>query len=188
MNQNTIKLTQQTFPNISKRRLLLFAYNTINKYMKILRIPLVLSIIILVSGCMFHRIPEKQIADTNTVDIMLSEAAASVSKSLVELSKIQKANQPKKKKYLSKIASKDLYGLATIDWSGPIEPLVTHLAKTSRYKFEKKGKEPTLPIIISLNKKNTPIHSILNEIHLLARNKASINVNSKRKIIELRYA
>ncbi len=125
----------------------------------------------------------------NSAEIQIAEAAESISKAMVKLVSIQQSATPplKNKKFVNPDAW-DMQGTASIDWSGPIEPLVKHISKASKYKFRKLGKEPSVPIIITINSKNRPLAHILRDVHYQANDKAEIRVYQRKKVIELRYA
>ncbi len=149
----------------------------------------IIGILLLLSGCINQRTPYKAADKENRAEIQLAEAASSVSHSLVQLAKIQETATPPQKE--EKFVNPDTWGMqgtASIDWSGPIAPLVEHIAKAGNYKFRKIGKEPSVPIIITLNTKNSPLAMILRDVHYQANSKAQIRVYQKKQVIELRYA
>jgi defect-in-organelle-trafficking protein DotD len=123
----------------------------------------------------------------NEAEIILAEAANATSSSTVELAKIQSAATPINKKDLNILDAEELQGTASIDWSGPIEPLVKHIASLCQYKFIRLGNEPAIPIIVTLNMQNASIASILQNVAYLAGKKAYIRVDQHKNIIELRY-
>lgn len=146
-----------------------------------------LALCLLLSGCINQKkIYEPQIS--SSAEIQLAEAAASISSSLVTLAKTQEhASKPKNKKYVNPDAW-GMQGTASIDWSGPIGPLVEHLAKASSYKFRQLGKEPSVPVMVYINAKDQPLAHILRDVHYQANAKADIRVYQTKKVIELRYA
>lgn len=144
--------------------------------------------LLLISGCINKRTVYTPKVD-NSAEIQIAEAAESISKSLVKLASIQEnATPPAKNKKLVNPDSWGLQGTASIDWSGPIEPLVKHICQVSKYTFRKLGQEPRIPIMITINSKNKPLAHILRDVHYLANDKAEIHVDQKKKVIELRYA
>ena len=140
------------------------------------------------NGCMNKR-PPYQAQAPHHAEVQLAEAANTISNSLVQLAKIQAAaTPPAPGKKLVNPNSWGMQGIASIDWSGPIAPIVKHIAKASGYKVRLMGQEPTVPIIITLNTKDIPLATILRDVHYQANNKADIRVSKKHKVIELRYA
>lgn len=144
--------------------------------------------LLLTTGCSNKR-EVYQPQSSNSAEIQIAQAAEVISNSLIELSAIEKQALPhhKKNDFVNPNA-KGMQETASIDWSGPIGPVVEHIAKASNYKVRVLGKEPTLPIIITINSKNMPLAHILRDIHYQAKEQADIRVYQKNKIIELRYA
>jgi len=126
--------------------------------------------------------------DRRTAEVKLSSAAVSVSKSLAELAEIERASHPPVK-LLSPVDA-DMIGmgqLTSIDWSGPIGPLAKKIAAACKYKLKVLGTSPSIPILVSIVAKDTPLADILRDANFQCGNKANIVVYPASKIIELRY-
>lgn len=118
----------------------------------------------------------------------LAETALSVSDSLNQLAAIEKATHPKAK--LPPPVNPDRIGLGTltsVDWTGPVEPLVQKLAHASHYKFRVIGKNPAIPVIVAVYATNMTIADILRDADLQAGQKADVVIYPNHRIIELRY-
>ena len=118
----------------------------------------------------------------------LSETAASVSRSLAELAEIERATHPHAK-ILSPV-DPDMIGmgqLASIDWNGPIAPLVKKIAEASKYKLNILGTPPGIPVLVSITAKDTPLSDVLRDANFQCGNKANVVVYPASRIIELRY-
>ena len=125
--------------------------------------------------------------------IKLAEAANSVSRSLTELSRIEAATtDPAKVDRLPNAQAYHIKGTASVDWTGPIGPLVKQIAAASNYRLRIVGNPPAVPIIISITTKNAQLGEILRDADFQASRKADIVVYPKTKtsdaIIELRYS
>lgn len=119
----------------------------------------------------------------------LAEAATSVSKSLVNLDEMQKANSPPSAASPPvDPASYGMSNLVTIDWNGPIEPLLTQIADATGYQINVLGKAPAIPILVTVIAKNRPIGEVLRDAGYQCGDKADIVVFPGSKVIELRYA
>lgn len=143
--------------------------------------------VLFLCGCSTGQAPQTPTTDNAT--IQLAEAANSVSNSLLELAKIQAAATPAAKG--KKLPDPSLYRmntLASVDWSGPIEPLIKHIAEASNFKTRVLGNAPAIPIIISISAKNTPLANIVRDVDFQAGTKADVYVYPSAKTIELRYA
>ena len=122
-------------------------------------------------------------------EAQLAEAATSVSQSLTSLNAIQQAATPPK--YNPDPPDPASYGMAnlvSLDWSGPIEPLVGQIAKATGYRVNIVGKPPAIPILVTISEKDTPIGIILRNAAYQCRTQADIVVYPKTRTIELRYA
>lgn len=122
-------------------------------------------------------------------ELKLADSAVAVSDSLHQLAEIEKAKNPQAR--LPSPPSADLIGmnqLASLEWNGPIAPLVDKIAKATNYKARILGKQPAVPILISISAKDTPMADILRDATFQCGNKANIVVYPASKTIELRYA
>jgi defect-in-organelle-trafficking protein DotD len=119
----------------------------------------------------------------------LAEAADSVSKSLQSLAENQQALYPKPKQYREPDPSDyGMSNLTSMNWSGPIEPLVTQIAKATGYKLRVSGVSPAIPILVSINAKDIPLGQILRDAGYQCGDRADIVVFTRSKVIELLYA
>lgn len=119
----------------------------------------------------------------------LAEAAVSISHSLVELEKIQQAATPPL--HIPTPPEPASYGmgdLASVDWSGPVEPVLKNVAKSGGYHVNILGKAPPMPILITLYAHHKPLGEILRNIGFQCGKKADVIVFPDRRLIELRYA
>jgi defect-in-organelle-trafficking protein DotD len=143
----------------------------------------------LLCGCtsLFKKPPVNE--PTNDADIRLAEAASSISSSMAEMAQVEKIVTPKHKGNRSTIPnSYNLQTRASVDWAGPIEELTARVAKAAGYHLSVMGKEPSLPILISLNVKDESLVEILRNIDYQAGKRAFIHAYPDRQLIELRYA
>ena len=142
------------------------------------------------TGCttpIYKKPPYNDPSDDAT--IKLAEAASSVSTSMLSMAKTEKVLTPPSKDHTLTIP--DASGLqthASVDWSGPISELTKRISKAAHYHLRIIGQEPAIPILISVNLKDTSLGEILRNIDYQAGNKASIHVYPKNKVVELRYA
>lgn len=114
--------------------------------------------------------------------------AESINSSITQLEKIERYRKP------SIISVKDenmkQYNLGhnvQVDWSGPIEPLMSEIAAYSDYRFKVVGIAPAIPVLVDIAHDNIPIGEVIREAHLQAKERANLVVYPKSKTIELRY-
>ena len=126
--------------------------------------------------------------ELRTAESRLNATAVSVSKSLQELAEIDRATHPRA--ILPSPIEPDMIGmgqLGSIDWSGPVGPLVKKIAEATNYKFKVLGTPPAIPVLISITAKNTPLADILRDASFQCGNRANIVTYPASRIIELRY-
>jgi len=141
----------------------------------------------LLCGCAPHVAVRQPPADGAT--IKLAEAADSVSHSLIELAEIEaKATPPFPGKTLPDPNTFGMEAIASVDWAGPIEPLLAKIALASHYRLKTIGKPPALPILVSIDAREAQIGTILRDADFQAGKKAHVVVKPKAKLIELQYA
>lgn len=119
----------------------------------------------------------------------LAESASSVSQSLTHLAQTEQAANPPMS--VSTPPSPSSYGMgmkASIDWNGPVKPVVQQLANAANYKLKILGKEPPIPVIVSVSAKNAAVGNILRDIGYQSKKRAQIVVFPSKHTIELRYA
>ncbi len=156
---------------------------------------LLFSLLGLIAGCsqqnaslhqQAHFVPE---STQDPASIKLAQAADSVSHSLVELAKIKTTAAQKKSPSLVNPHIVDLQAHTSVDWAGPIEPLLHSIAKSTHYQIRILGKAPIVPVTVAINTKDMPMARIIRQIDYLAGERAFIRVfTGKSKIIEIRYA
>lgn len=130
--------------------------------------------------------PRESVEHTDAATVSLAQAAVSVSQTLGELGEATRADTPDEKR----LVSADRYllpGTASIDWNGPIEPLLKKLITGSGYRLSVLGNEPGIPVLVSLSVKNTRLTDVLRNVDFQAGKKADIRVHNKKRIVELRY-
>lgn len=127
--------------------------------------------------------------DLNKSQASLAEASYSVSRSIVDLAEVAQAAHP-----LPALApppdpaSYGMAGLSTVDWSGPIEPLLKQIALASNYRLRVLGTEPAIPVLVTVYSKNVMLGDILRDVGYQGGRRAQVVVYPDCRVIELRYA
>lgn len=149
-----------------------------------------ISIIIFLAGCA-EPVPPKPDTSVNSDDaaqVKLAEAAVSVSNSLTELAQMEKAIHPAAPVPTPPDPNSIGMGqLASVNWTGPIEPLIRKIAGATHYRVRVLGKSPAIPAIVSINAHNIPLADILRDASFQAAKKVDVVLYPRRRIIELRY-
>jgi defect in organelle trafficking protein DotD len=126
--------------------------------------------------------------DLRSAGAKLTATADSINNSLLELAAIDRATHPQAR--LPSPIEPGMIGmgqLGSIDWSGPVAPLVKKIAEATNYKFKILGSPPAVPILISIAAKDTPLADILRDVAFQCGSRANIVTYPASKIIELRY-
>lgn len=150
-----------------------------------------ISIIILLSlaiyACAAPKPPRSY--DITKSQASLAEASFSVSRSIVDLAEVAEAAHP-----LPNLppppapASYGMGGLTSIDWSGPVEPLVRQIAIASNYRVRVLGTPPSIPVLVTIFQKNTMLGDILRDVGYQCGRRAAVVLYPQSRVIELRYA
>lgn len=144
----------------------------------------ILSLAALLVGCTAK--PTYQMSD---VDYQIMRSAVSVENSLRDLAATQDI-------YAQNAINTDVLmtpqggmgGLASIDWSGPIEPLLETIGDMTNYRVKVFGPIPVIPVIVTISCRERLIADILKDTGLQAGKRANLVVYPTSRIIELRYA
>jgi defect-in-organelle-trafficking protein DotD len=127
--------------------------------------------------------------DLSKTENSLAEASYSVSRSIVDLAEVAQAAHP-----LPALApppspaSYGMGGLTTVDWSGPIEPLLKQISLASGYRLRVLGTEPAIPVLVTLYSINIKLGDVLRDVAYQGGRRASVVVYPDTRVIELRYA
>ncbi len=151
-----------------------------------------IAIVLLLSFALYgcaSRKPPQRIDMTSKTEVSLAEASYAVSRSVVELAETAQAAHPLPN--LAPPPSPATYGmegLTSVDWSGPVEPLLKQLANASNYRLSVLGTPPAIPIIVTVYTKNAMLGDVLRDTGYQCGRRASVVVYPGAQVIELRYA
>lgn len=152
-----------------------------------MRIALPLTLILLLTACASPKPP--QAYDISKVEASMAEASYSVSRSVVDLAETAQAAHPLPS--LAPPPSPATYGmggLTTVDWSGPVEPLVQQIARAANYRVRVLGTSPGIPVIVTVFTKNAMLGDVLRDVGYQCGRRASVVIFPGTRVIELRYA
>ncbi|OGT69506.1 MAG: hypothetical protein A3J38_02425 [Gammaproteobacteria bacterium RIFCSPHIGHO2_12_FULL_45_9] len=127
------------------------------------------------------------VADKNAQSA-LAEAAVSVDHSLQQLSAIQIATHPGvKAPHSVDAAAIGMADQASLDWVGPVEPLLNQIAQKAHYRTRIVGHKPAIPVLVTLHAHNEMLADLLLDVTLQVQEKATIILYPQAHIIEMRY-
>ncbi|MGB0719480.1 MAG: DotD/TraH family lipoprotein [Bdellovibrionales bacterium] len=128
------------------------------------------------------------VAEPDKVSALLAEAADRASKSLETLASTEYARTPGVAVAPIGDAPRELRRAVTVNWIGPVEPIVKSLANRASYNFNVVGSAPPVPVVVSIDAENKPVIEILRDIGLQLGLRADIRVDAPSRIIEVHYA
>ena len=124
----------------------------------------------------------------SSVETQLLLAAQSIEQSLGTLAAAETAERPPILNTEPLVTEEGgMGGMADVDWTGPLGPLVEKIAQMTDYRVKILGNEPSIPIIVSISVKKTVIADILQNASLQAGKRAHILVFPSSRLIEVRY-
>ncbi len=138
-------------------------------------------------GCGHWMSEEPRMAASDPAQTSLDDAVVKVEQSLHELAAIEKAGQQAPKRLVHTHHLTAFSQPVSVNWEGPIETLVKHVAHLAHYHVHVYGKSPSLPIIVSVHKKSVPIGEIITDADLQAGHQADLRVDNAHRSIEIRY-
>ena len=76
----------------------------------------------------------------------------------------------------------------TVNWLGPVVPIVQGLANRASYAFLTIGAKPSIPVIVQVDVENRPVIDVLRDIGLQIGVRGTVKVDGNRRVIEIHYA
>lgn len=128
------------------------------------------------------------VAEPNSVDVMIADAADRATLALETLAEIENAQSPVKPVAIVPNAPQELQRALTLEWTGPAEPLVADLARKAGYTYQAIGETPPVPLIVNVRATNQPLIEILRNIGLQMGSRADLKVNGETRMMEIHYA
>jgi len=122
------------------------------------------------------------------VTARLAEAAQRTATAVESLASVEQARTPELYTPIVTDAPAELRLLVTVNWTGPWENILHTLAERVNYKFQAIGKAPATPIVVTVDAKQQPFVDVIRTIGLQGSGRADLVLDSKNKVIEVRYA
>jgi defect-in-organelle-trafficking protein DotD len=125
---------------------------------------------------------------SDEASIKLAEAATAVSQSLTQLAAVNQANMaPQAAKLYPKVAQMQIPGTSSVDWNGPIQPLLKQIANAVGYRLIVSGNAPAIPIIVLIRAQERGNAEIVQDAALQAESRATVTSDFRLKTIHLTY-
>lgn len=131
---------------------------------------------------------KQQQGDTKEIDQLLLGTAKSIERSLGTLAAAQQSKSPPLIQTGPLVTPEGgMGGRVNIDWTGPVAHLLQRVADLTDYRLRVLGKEPAIPVLVSISAKQAVVAEVVQNAALQVGQRAQIVVFPHEKIMELRY-
>lgn len=140
------------------------------------------------SACTPYRVNHQLVAEPDPVALRLATAADRASSALQTLASIEQAKNPSVAVQAVPDAPMELRRTVSVNWVGPIEPLLLSLSDRAGYQMRVNGDKPPVPVVVSVQAREKSVIEVLRDIGLQAGRRADIIVDPASRTVELNYA
>ena len=81
----------------------------------------------------------------------------------------------------------NLEQLISVDWTGPVEPLLRAIAEHIGYTYKVTGPAPAQPVIVTISRRDEPVWTLMRDVAISLTSAATIIVNPTQELITLQY-
>lgn len=141
-----------------------------------------------VAGCAQNMPKPQLVVEPENVTMRLAQAADRAATALDTLAAIEQVRTPTDLPPLAANAPIELRRAVTVNWVGPVEPLVKQLADRASYRMIQTGNTPETPVIVNVNVQHQPVIETLRDVGLQLGSRAELRVDAEQKVVELSYA
>lgn len=127
------------------------------------------------------------VAPPDRVSLLLAESAERASEALKTLASVEEKRTPVDSPAQISDAPPELRRAITINWVGPVEPLVEKLANRAGYSFMTYGNPPPTALVVNMDAYNTAVIDLMRDVGLQLGQKADLRVDANTKSVELHY-
>lgn len=142
----------------------------------------------MLAGCAQYKVDQQLVAEPDPVALRLASAVDRASAALQTLASVEQARNPSVAVQAVPHAPQELRRIVSVDWVGPIEPMVRSLADRAGYQTQINGDKPPVPVVVSVQAREKSVVEVLRDLGLQAGRRADIVVDPDRRMVELNYA
>lgn len=140
------------------------------------------------TSCAYVPHAQKQmVAEPDTVDLMLADAADRATRALETLSAMEQTQIPTPNAAIVPQAPQELKRAVTFGWAGPVEPLVEELSRKAGYRYGVIGAQPVTPIIVNITATNQPLINVFRDVGIQMGARANLKVDAASRMVEIQY-
>ncbi len=81
----------------------------------------------------------------------------------------------------------NLEQLISLDWTGPVEPLLKAIAEHIDYEYQVTGPAPAQPLIVTISRRDEPVWLLMRDVAISLTSSATVIVNPSRELVTLQY-
>jgi defect-in-organelle-trafficking protein DotD len=142
----------------------------------------------LLAGC--SDTPAHLATEPDLVSMKLAQAADKASRALDTIAHIDQQRNPSVQPMRESNVNpaSPLMQPVSLRWSGPIEQISRVMAERAGMRFRALGREPGVPITVSVDVYQQPIFYVLRDVGLQAGSKADVSIDQNDGVVEVRYA
>ncbi len=146
---------------------------------------------LLLASCTFEPREPTPLPPPLTTNEHLENAAHKVDRSIIELYDVERAKKPTALEIKAEPYPEPIYPslsrIVSVDWSGPVEPLLEEMAKLTHYRVKVLGHEPAIPVLVTIESDKITAHELLREARAQVYLRADILIFPDSGVIELHY-
>lgn len=146
------------------------------------------AMLLLLAACTPYRVDQQLVAEPDPVALRLAAAADRASTALQTLASVEQARNPSVAIQAVPHAPQELRRTVSVNWVGPIEPLLLSLSDRAGYQLQVNGDKPPVPVVVSIQAREKSVVDVLRDLGLQAGRRADVVVDPARRIVELNYA
>ncbi len=124
--------------------------------------------------------------DPDPAALRIAEAAEKATRALNKMAQIESFRTPMPDD--TPLQHPGLDKVTSMTWTGPIDQVTRTLTELAGLNFRIIGKEPPLPLVVSVDAHNQEIGKILRDIGFQAGRRADIILNTATNTVDLRYS
>ncbi|MES2212283.1 MAG: DotD/TraH family lipoprotein [Pseudomonadota bacterium] len=146
---------------------------------------LLVALVMGLSGCTNNWL---RVASQSETERSLLATAAAIDRSLRTLEAYEYAAKPQllDAEHLMR-QDERLARAVSLDWSGPIEPLLEKIVDMSDYRLRILGARPVIPVMVNVSTSAAKLAELIKDLGLQSGKRADLVVFPDAHIIELRY-
>ncbi len=126
--------------------------------------------------------------DPDPVGLRLAQAAERATQAQNKMAQIESFRTPLPTQNGLAVSLPGTQQITSITWTGPIDQITRTLSEMAGLTFKVTGKEPPLPMVVSVNAHQEPIGKILQDIGAQAGRRADLIIDPMNRTLDLHYA